>query len=162
MKIPEQWSISKIIPIYKKGSKNDIKNYRPIANLCSMAKVYEQLIIDRLREIETKNLCDQSGKSQHEFKKGKSTATAGLTLQSILTWALDEDKYAIMSSIDLSAAFDVVNIKLLIKRLKIIGLQTDIIELIKIWLDNRLFYVDINCEWSFIKHSVIGKYKDLD
>ena len=37
--IPEQWSISKIIPIFKKGSKNSIENYRPIANLCSITKV---------------------------------------------------------------------------------------------------------------------------
>ena len=46
--IPEQWSVSKIIPIFKKGSKTSIENYRPIANLCSITKVYEQLIINRL------------------------------------------------------------------------------------------------------------------
>ena len=108
-KVPEKWLISKIIPIFKKGSKNEIENYRPIANLCSMSKVFEQLIIDRLREIETSNKCDLTGKLQHGFKQKRSTATAGLMLQSILTRALDNDNFPIMSSIDLSAAFDVVN-----------------------------------------------------
>ena len=62
-----------------------------------------------------------------------------------------------MSSIDLSAAFDVVNIKLLIKRLKIIGLPNNIINLISIWLSNRLFYVDINGDCSFIHQIDTGR-----
>ena len=39
--IPEQWKVSKIIPIFKKGNKNEIENYRPIANLCSTSKIFE-------------------------------------------------------------------------------------------------------------------------
>ena len=49
-----------------------------------------------------------------------------------------------MSSIDLSAAFDVVNINLLIDRLRVIGLPGDIVDLIKIWLENRSFCVEVN------------------
>ena len=37
--IPEQWAMSKIMPIHKKGDKINIANYRPIANLCSMSKI---------------------------------------------------------------------------------------------------------------------------
>ena len=61
-----------------------------------------------------------------------------------------------MASIDLSAAFDVVNIELLIKRLKLIGIPKDVVELIKIWLKNRLFYVDIDGDCSFLKTSDTG------
>ena len=61
-----------------------------------------------------------------------------------------------MSSIDLSAAFDVVNVKLLLKRLKIIGLPNDIIDLIEIWLSNRLFYVDLDGNCSCIRTSDWG------
>ena len=64
--------MSKIIPLFKKGSKTDVVNYQPIANLCSITKVYEQLITDRLREIETLNDCDLTGKSQHGFKKNRA------------------------------------------------------------------------------------------
>ena len=39
--IPDQWRISKILPIHKKGSKNNIENYRPVANLCSITKLFE-------------------------------------------------------------------------------------------------------------------------
>ena len=61
-----------------------------------------------------------------------------------------------MSSKDLSAAFDVVNIEILIKRLKIIGLPSDIIVLIKVWLNNKLFYVDLDGQCSFITTSESG------
>ena len=42
--IPEQWKISKIVPIHKKGPKDCIENYRPVANLCSASKIFEKLI----------------------------------------------------------------------------------------------------------------------
>ena len=53
-----------------------------------------------------------------------------------------------MASLDLSTAFNVVNIQLLLKILKILGLPEDIITLIKIWLDNKMFYVDVKGESS--------------
>ena len=31
--IPEQWLLAKIIPVFKKGDRNNVANYRPIANL---------------------------------------------------------------------------------------------------------------------------------
>ena len=60
-KIPEQLSICKIIPNFKKGTKTNKENYRPIANLCSMTKVFAQLIINHLKEIEVNNKCNLTG-----------------------------------------------------------------------------------------------------
>ena len=123
-----------------------------------LSKVYEQLIINRLREIVINNSCYLTWKEQHRFKQKRSTATAGVTLQPIITRTLDQDKCAIMSSISLSAAFEVVHITLLFKRSKITGLLSDVIELLSIRLDNCLFYIDINGDCSYIKHSETGIY----
>ena len=154
--IPEQWKISKVMPIPKAGDPLKIENYRPISNLCSTSKIYEKLILLRLTQIENENNCSLTGSSQHGFKKAHSTCTLGLTLQSVLSHALDENNYALMASLDLSAAFDVVNVKLLLKRLKIIGLPGDVISLIKIWLEQRMFYVDIDGSVSPIFTSDTG------
>ena len=61
-----------------------------------------------------------------------------------------------MASLDLSAAFDMVNTTLLIKRLKIIGLPTDVVDLIKIWLDDRSFYVSVDGKNSRMLDLVCG------
>ena len=142
--LPEQWLISKITPIHKKGPKNKIENYRPIANLCSTSKLFERLILKQIQKIELHSNVDLSGKQQHGFKKCKSTSTLGLQIQSLIARALDDSNYVLMASVDLSAAFDVVNIDLLIERLRIIGLPSDVVDLIECWLKNRSFYVEVN------------------
>ena len=98
----------------------------------------------RIQTLEIENKIDITGKQQHGFKKNKSTMTLALQIQSLVARALDDDNYVLMASLDLSAAFDVVNVDLLMKRLKIIGLPADVLSLIDIWLRNRLFYVEID------------------
>ena len=70
------------------------------------------------------------GKQQHGFMRNKITVTVGLLLQSLITRALDDDNYVAMAGIDFSAAFDIVDVDLLIKRLAILGLPSDVIRLI--------------------------------
>ena len=61
-----------------------------------------------------------------------------------------------MANLDLSSAFDVVNVKLLLKRMRIAGLPSDIVKLIEIWLVERRCFVTVNGKNSFIKMSDIG------
>ena len=61
---------------------------------------------------------DLTRKGQHGFKSKHSTATAGLLLQSMIARALDDDEFMALASLDLSSAFDVVDVTLLIKRMK--------------------------------------------
>ena len=128
----------------KKGNKSDVNNYRPISNLCSLAKVFEKMILVKLDQIAEKNNIDLTGSLQHGFKKFHSTNTAMLSIQNAISKALDKNNFAALISLDLSAAFDAVNHDLLIKRLHTIGLPSKIVSLIKSWLSNRKMYVDVN------------------
>jgi endonuclease/exonuclease/phosphatase family metal-dependent hydrolase len=155
--IPGQWLVSKTIPVFKnKGSQANVENYRPISNLCSITKIFEKLILKRLHEIQEECSVDITGHDQHGFKKGRSTSTLAITLQSILARALDEGKYGLVSSLDLSSAFDVVNIDLLLKRLKIVGMPEDLIALVSVWLRNRSYYVSVDGENSIIHDIQLG------
>jgi hypothetical protein len=145
--IPAQWRVAKTIPVFKnKGSPKDIENYRPIANLCSASKIFEKLILKRIMEIQDESRIDLTGANQHGFKKGRSTSALSAELQSIIGHALDENEYLLMASLDLILAFDLVNIGLLLKRMRNIGLPNDVINLASVWLKQRSFYVSIDGE----------------
>ena len=107
-------------------------------------------------ELHRENGVDITGNNQHGFKKGRGTSTLSIDLQSMIGSAMDKNEYALLSSLDLSAAFDLVDVKLLIKRLKIIGLPDDVINLIKEWLSNRSYYVDIDGDTSTIFGLLLG------
>jgi hypothetical protein len=154
--IPEQWKAAKVLPLHKKGNLHDVTNYRPISNLCSVSKIYEKLILKRLENIAQENNIDLTGIQQHGFKRKRSTTTASLTLQSPISRKMDENKFAAMASLDLSAAFDLVDLDLLSKRIRIMGLPDDIRDLLKIWLENRFYYVQANGFNSIMKQTNVG------
>ncbi len=62
----------------------------------------------------------------------------------------------LIASLDLSIAFDVVNKPFLIKRLKIIGLPKDVMELIKAWLKDCSFYVSTDNNNSILFDLICG------
>ena len=66
---PDQWGFAKIVPVHKKGSKQLIENYRPVANLCCASKIFERLILNRIAQIEELNNVDITGNQQLGFKK---------------------------------------------------------------------------------------------
>ena len=49
--IPEQWHISKTIPIHNQGPKQNIENYRTISNLCSTSNFFEKLNLKRIQKL---------------------------------------------------------------------------------------------------------------
>ena len=46
--IPTEWKSANIVPIYKKGDKEVVSNYRPISLICLTAKIMERIIQDEL------------------------------------------------------------------------------------------------------------------
>ena len=61
-----------------------------------------------------------------------------------------------MASLDLSAAFDTVDIDLLLRRMEIMGLPPDFLALVSTWLKQRSFYVSINGVNSILYDVLLG------
>ncbi len=70
--MPDEWKVTKITPIHKKGPVACVKNYRPISNLCTISKVLERCVLAQLENSE------EDDDIQHGFRKGHSTTTAAL------------------------------------------------------------------------------------
>ena len=70
--VPEVWRIANVTPIFKKGRKEDLGNYRPVSLTSVPGKILEQLIQDAMsKQLEEKLMRS----SQHGFIKGKSCST---------------------------------------------------------------------------------------
>ena len=160
--IPNQWKVARILPLHKKGAKNNFNNYRPISNLCVATKIFERCILKRIGTLaEEGNLFTER---QHGFRKGRSTISAARVLQREISKAMDDNNYVAVASLDLSSAFDVVNTELLLKRITKMGLPQDVVGLLREWLVGRIAYVEVegSCSEFFevesgtVQGSVLG------
>jgi phage anti-repressor protein len=84
----------------KKGDMTDIKNYRSIANLCSVSRAFKKLFLNRILEIQETENGDFTGHNQHRFKKNWSTSALSNKIQSQIARAMYNDEYAVLASID--------------------------------------------------------------
>ena len=85
-----------------------------------------------------------TGNSQHGLKNHFNTETACLEIQTKLSYSCDDENYAALASLDLTAAFDVVDRNLLKKHLQIMGIPVQLAVLLDDWLSNRSAYCEIN------------------
>ena len=45
---PIDWKLARVSPVFKKGKKSDLNNYRPISVIPIVAKIFEQIIYNQL------------------------------------------------------------------------------------------------------------------
>lgn len=84
---PGKLKVTKVIPVYKKGSRTEVQNYRPVSVLPSISKVFEKAMYNRLySHLEINNLFDDE---QHGFRKNKSTTTALVDFTELLLESID-------------------------------------------------------------------------
>ena len=112
--IPKIWRQSKIIAILKPGKDSAIpKNYRPISLLCHTYKLYERLILNRISPLLEQHLI----KEQAGFRPGKSCTSQLLNLTQHIEDGYQRGMITGEAFVDLSAAYDTVNHRILIQKL---------------------------------------------
>ena len=153
-KIPTIWRQSKIIAILKPGKDSAVpKSYRPISLLCHTYKLYERLILNRIAPTIEKHLI----KEQAGFRAGKSCTSQLLNLTQHIEDGYQEGKITGTAFVDLSAAYDTVNHRLLIQKLYNTTQDSALCRVIQNLLSNRRFYVELNNErsrWRLQKNSL--------
>ena len=131
---PTELKTANIIPIFKKGDKTNMNNYRPISLLPVISKVYEKILNLQLTSIVDNGFIDEN---QFGFRKGHSTQDAVLKFVDKIEQDLALGKHVATVYIDVSKAFDSVDHGLLINKLKRTGLNESGIKLMESYLKNR-------------------------
>ncbi len=145
-KFPLLWKRSNVIPIHKKGKKDDIDNYRPVSVLSVVGKVFERIIhkyvYNHFRDNHLLSVF-QSG-----FLPGKSTVTQLIEVHHKLCQAVDQNKEIRVIFLDISKAFDRVWHKGLLHKLHQCGISGPLLELFDNYLSDRYQRVVINGQSS--------------
>jgi len=117
---PTRLKYSQINPIFKKSSKTDISNYRPIPLLTSFSKVFEKVIYKRLNyHIKGNNI---SAKEQYGFRNNSSTEIASYNLINNTLKALNNKMCVGGIFCELTKTFDHVNHNILLSKLEFCGI----------------------------------------
>src|SRR5436190_4619927 len=138
---PTNMKSAKVIPLHKKGRKDDINNYRPISLLSSVSKILEKIVlVTLLKHLEINNLLT---KSQHGFRKGKSTTTAIVDLLEYILDNLEEGNIITSIFVDLSKAFDCLSHELILAKLESLGVRGIALRWFESYLMGRSQLVEI-------------------
>ena len=145
---PTRWKLSKVTPIYKKGSKGDPDNYRPIGQSSVLGIVVEKVIKNQISPNIDKILPDQ----QFGFRVKRSTSDALTCLLDNIKDQKARKKKVALLALDAKAAFDTIDRGIIMESFKIIGAGPNFNRWIKNFFLNRRSYVDIggtrSSEWS--------------
>ena len=133
--IPEAWKDAEVVPIYKKGRRQDPANYRPISLTSVPSKVLESLIRDRLMEhmAETSQLSDD----QHGFRAKRSCISQLLATIEDWTRAIEDGSPVDAAYLDFRKAFDSVPHKRLLQKLSDLGVRGAILRWVESFLTGR-------------------------
>ena len=137
---PEKLKIAKVIPVFKKGDKENIENYQPISILPVFSKVLERIMYNRLYEYFMNN--NLLHENQFGFQINNSPDHAILQFTCDIAQNFDNGKFTLGVFIDLSKAFDTVDHQILVKKLKHYGVNEKTLTWLRSYVFQRKQYIE--------------------
>lgn len=139
---PILWKASFVKPILKSGDPHNIANYRPISVLNACAKLFDELVTNKIYDVISHLIIPQ----QHGFFKGRSTVTNLAVFTHSITNAINNSLQVDVIYNDYSKAFDSINHKRLIGKLYNLGIRGSSLSWLQSYLQGRSQSVKIkNC-----------------
>ncbi|CAM5142170.1 unnamed protein product [Natator depressus] len=143
--VPNDWRIAIVTPIFKKGSRSNPGNYRPVSLTSVPGKLVETIVNRIIRHIDEYGIL---GKSQHCFCKGKSCLTNLLKFFVGVNQHVDKGDLVDRVYLDFQKDFDKVPHQRLLSKVSCDGIRGNVLSLISNWLNYRKQRVGINDQFS--------------
>lgn len=141
-RLPVDWKSSIVLPIFKKGTRFNPLNYRPISLTSVCCKTFERLLCEHLTSyLETNMILSPH---QFGFRASRSTMDQLLLVYDNVSKHMDGGHIVDVILFDFSKAFDVVVHSLLIKKLELLGIRGKILHCIHSFLSGRSMQVCID------------------
>ena len=134
--VPWQWKFSLVTPVHKKGSKNVVNNYRPIALTSVICRLLEKILSLRILQHLSDNRLLSS--NQHGFLPGRSSSTQ--LMDAIHSWYESCNRKHSVNVVytDLAKAFDKVSHPKLLEVVRSYGICGDVYNWLQVYLTNRI------------------------
>ena len=131
---PDEWKLARATPVFKKGKRDDPNNYRPISVIPTVSKIFEKCIRDQITEcLNANNLLSHC---QSGFRSLHSTLTALLDAANSWSVNIHNDLVNSVVFIDIKKVLDTTDHNILLRKLRIYGVETISIT----WFDSYLFH----------------------
>jgi len=143
---PKAWKTSRISPVPKVDNPRECDDYRPIAILPMLSKVYERLVLSQIKEhIDRHNILHEriSG-----YRKGHSTTTVLLRFRDDILRAMKRGELTMAIFADFSKAFDTVDHTRIVKKMHNMGFSKHFLHWILSYIGERRQFVQINDKTS--------------
>lgn len=152
---PDKLKVGLLKPIYKKGDRSLISNYRPITLLSNVAKIFEKILLKRYKNfLELHNVITPK---QSSYQTNKSTSTTIFQILQRILDSINKSEAVVAVFLDLSKAFDSVQHDRLLEKSEKVGFRGRAGELLASYLSNRQQITSLqNANGSFTK-SQCGK-----
>ena len=141
---PTHFRNALVSPLLKKPSLDvdNLKNFRPVSNLCFISKIVEKAVTLRLAiHLSLNNLYEQN---QSAYRKYHGTETALPKVHNDILCELDNKRGVFLILLDPSAAFDIIDHDILFKRLESIGVGGSALRWFQSYLCSKPQPVNIN------------------
>ena len=128
-RIPKEWKLANVAPIFKEGLKHLAENYRPISLACVLCRIMESLRDVIMAHLRGNNLLSPK---QHGFICDRSSVTKLLCYPDKCAKAIVEGNVVDTVFLDFMKAFDTVPHMRLMGKLKSYGVEGNIVK----WITN--------------------------
>ena len=134
-------NLARVIPVYKKGSADQLNNYRPISLLLSLSKIFERLLHKRM--LSFFNCNNVLVPIQNGFRHKRSTIHTILDLRTLCNDNIQNKDISALLFLDIKKVFDLVSHSILLRKSKHYGIRGIANSSMKIYLEKRKQYVSI-------------------